>query len=95
MNSNELKQIAVLKSVPDDALERLAAVMEERRFSAAQTICSEGDPGDSMFFILEGSVSVEKKTSSTGTATKHEKKGDTKNVAFRSATPIRIRRRRR
>lgn len=70
MNANELKHIAVLKAVPDDALERLAAVLEERRFGPAQTICAEGDPGDSMFFILEGSVSVEKKTSETGAATK-------------------------
>jgi len=70
MNANELKSITVLKAVADDALERLAVVLEERRFIAGQTICAEGDPGDSMFFILEGSVSVEKKTSETGTATK-------------------------
>jgi CRP-like cAMP-binding protein len=70
MNSHDLKRIAVLKAVPDDALERLAAVLEERGFAAGQVICAEGDPGNSMFFILEGSVSVEKKTSETGNSTK-------------------------
>jgi len=70
MNPNDLKQIAVLKAVPGDALERLAVVLDERRFTAGQVICAEGDPGDSMFFILEGAVSVEKKTSETGAATK-------------------------
>ncbi len=70
MNPHELNNIAVLQAVPAEARERLAAVLEERRFATGQVICAEGEPGDSMFFILEGSVSVEKKTSETGTATK-------------------------
>lgn len=70
MNPNDLKSIAVLRDVSTDALERLATVLEERRFESGQLICAEGTAGDSMFFILEGSVSVEKKTSATGAATK-------------------------
>jgi CRP/FNR family cyclic AMP-dependent transcriptional regulator len=70
MNPQDLKKIAVLKAVSDEALERLATVLEERRFGTGQVICAEGDPGDSMFFILEGWVSVEKKTSATGTSAK-------------------------
>ena len=70
MNPNDLKQIAVLRAASDTAIQGLATVLEERRFKTGEVICAEGDPGNSMFFILEGSVSVEKKTSATGTATK-------------------------
>jgi len=70
MNPNDLKQIAVLRAVSDNAIEGLATILEERRFKTGEVICAEGDPGNSMFFILEGSVSVEKKTSATGTTTK-------------------------
>ena len=45
-------------------------MLDERSFRTGQIICAEGDPGDSMFFLIEGSVTVEKKTSTTGAATK-------------------------
>jgi CRP-like cAMP-binding protein len=70
MNPQDLNNIAVLQAVPAEARERLAAVLQVRRFEKGQVICAEGELGDSMFFILEGSVSVEKKTSDSGTATK-------------------------
>ncbi len=70
MHPDDLKRIAVLRAVPDTAIDGLATVLEERQFKAGDLICAEGDPGDSMFFILEGAVSVEKKTSVTGTGTK-------------------------
>jgi CRP/FNR family cyclic AMP-dependent transcriptional regulator len=70
MKPQDLQCITVLKAVADDSLERLAAVLEERRFGTGQVICAEGDPGDSMFFILEGPVNVEKRTSATNASTK-------------------------
>ena len=43
--------------------------MEEKNYSDGQPVFAEGDPGDSMFFIL-GSVRIEKKSSPAGTARK-------------------------
>ncbi len=70
MNPHDLKNIVILQAVSAEALDRLATVLDERRFSAGQVIYAEGAPGDSMLFILEGSVRVEKRTSVTGTDTK-------------------------
>ncbi len=70
MNPHDLKNVAILQAVSAETLDRLAMVLDERRFSPGQVIYAEGDPGDSMLFILEGSVSVEKRTSAAGTATK-------------------------
>src|SRR5436190_652613 len=62
MNLDELKQIAALQALDDDALASLAAVLEERECADRQTIFAEGDPGDAMFFIRSGAVYIEKKT---------------------------------
>ena len=52
MNPKELKQIAVLQGMDTDALTRLAAALEEKEYKEGQTIFSEGDAGDGMYFIV-------------------------------------------
>jgi len=61
MNPEELKGIAVLESMDDDALKRLAPALEEKIYTDGQAIFAEGDPGDSMYFIVNGCVRIEKR----------------------------------
>jgi CRP-like cAMP-binding protein len=61
MNPDELKQIGVIRSVDSDALALFAAVLEEKTFADAEVVFAEGDPGDSMYFIVEGCIRVEKR----------------------------------
>jgi CRP-like cAMP-binding protein len=70
MNSEELKHIAVLQGMDDDALTRLAAALEEREYGDGQTVFAEGDAGDSMYFIVKGCVRIEKRAQATGTVHK-------------------------
>lgn len=61
MNSEELKQIAVLQGMDQDALNRLAAVLESKHYADGQSVFAEGDPGDSMYFIVKGCIRIEKR----------------------------------
>ena len=47
-------------------LERVASLMESRRFEANTPICSAGDPGDSLFVIIEGLAHVTLPDAATG-----------------------------
>lgn len=53
-----LHQIDFLDGASDDELKQLIGVMTEREFSRGDIVCSEGDPGDRMWLIVKGSVSV-------------------------------------
>jgi CRP/FNR family transcriptional regulator, cyclic AMP receptor protein len=70
MNPEELKHIAVLQAMDDDALARLAGALEEKQYADGRIVFSEGDPGDSMYFILKGRVRIEKRAQATGAAHK-------------------------
>jgi CRP/FNR family transcriptional regulator, cyclic AMP receptor protein len=70
MKPEELKQIAVLQSMDHQALTRLAAALEERSYSEGETIFAEGDPGDSMYFLVEGCIRIEKRSQATGATSK-------------------------
>jgi CRP-like cAMP-binding protein len=61
MNPEELKQIAVLQAMDGDALARLAAALAEKEYADGQAIFAEGDPGDSMYFIAQGCIRIEKR----------------------------------
>jgi len=70
MTIADLKQMAILQGIEDDVLKRLAAALEEERFEAGQRLFAEGDPGGSMYLIVEGLVRVEKAADATGALTK-------------------------
>lgn len=70
MNPEELKCIAVLRDMDREALGRLAAVLEERHYADGQTVFAEEEPGDSMYFIMEGHVRIEKRAQTAATAQK-------------------------
>src|SRR5262249_52142662 len=66
MDSAELKQIAVLHGVDDAALARLADALGEKEFAHGQSIFGEGDPGDSMYFIVRGRIRIQKRAQGSG-----------------------------
>ncbi len=70
MNSEELKQIAVLRDLDSVALARLAAALEEKVFTDEQIVFAEDDPGDSMFFIARGCIRIVKRPQATGASPK-------------------------
>ncbi len=70
MNPEQLKQIAVLQAMDGEALARLAAVLEEKEYADGQTIFNEGDPGDSMYFIVKGCIRIEKRAQAAGAVQK-------------------------
>jgi len=70
MNTEELKQIAVLQAMESDALARLGEALEDRDYADGQAIFTEGDSGDSMYFIVRGCVRIEKRTGTTGSGCK-------------------------
>lgn len=69
MKPEELKQIAVLQALDDEALARVAVALEERHYADGQAVFAEGNPGDSMYFIVKGCVRIEKRTQQATGAT--------------------------
>jgi CRP/FNR family transcriptional regulator, cyclic AMP receptor protein len=65
MNPEELKHIAVLQAMDSEALARLGAALEEKDYADGQTVFAEGDPGDSMYFIVKGCIRIEKRAQAT------------------------------
>jgi CRP-like cAMP-binding protein len=65
MDPKELKHIAVLQAMDGDALARLAATLEKREYADGQSIFAEGDPGDSMYFLANGYIRIEKRAHAT------------------------------
>jgi CRP/FNR family transcriptional regulator, cyclic AMP receptor protein len=61
MNPEELKGISVLQSLDSEALAHLAAVMDAKDYGDGATIFAEGDPGDSIYFITQGCIRIEKR----------------------------------
>lgn len=70
MDPAELKNISVLQTMDADSLSRLAAVVERRDYADGQAIFAEGDPGDSMYFLVEGRVRIEKQAGAKAGHTK-------------------------
>ncbi len=59
---SDLKSFPLLRSLSDEELGCLAEVMQERSFSAGTEILREGEAGDELFLLLNGSVDVLKTT---------------------------------
>ena len=57
-----LKTFPLLSKLSDEDLTRLAEVMREENFRAGTEILREGETGDEMYLLLEGSVDVLKTT---------------------------------
>lgn len=66
MNCEELKSIAVLQGLDNEALARLADVVEQKEYADGAPVFTEGEPGDSMYFIVSGRVRIEKRAQMAG-----------------------------
>jgi CRP/FNR family transcriptional regulator, cyclic AMP receptor protein len=53
-----LKKVPLFEGLGDQELERLADRFQERRFSAGDTVLSEGSTGTSFFVLGDGNVTV-------------------------------------
>jgi CRP/FNR family transcriptional regulator, cyclic AMP receptor protein len=70
MNADELKSIAVLQTMDRDARSRLAEALEQKGYTEGQTVFAEGDPGDSMYFIVSGCIRIEKRAQAAAASSK-------------------------
>ncbi len=63
-NSKILNRVLLLSGLKDNwpALEALAKIMQIKKFPAGHTLIEEGQLGDEFFVLIEGQVSVYKKT---------------------------------
>lgn len=53
-----LRRVKILASMTDEQLERFAGFMEIEKIPQWSVIVKQGDPGDAMYFILEGELRV-------------------------------------
>ena len=56
-----LKGVNLFKDVPSEYLIKLAELAEPREFYSGEVLFNEGDPGDSLYLIRNGTISVRKK----------------------------------
>ena len=56
--ATELRRVEVLAGLTDEQLEWLASQGQVMQFGPGEMVFREGDPADSMFFILEGSIDL-------------------------------------
>lgn len=55
-----LQKVALFADIERETLEKLAAHLEVRKFSAGETLCREGDPASTIFVVHKGRVKVSK-----------------------------------
>ena len=53
-----LRQVPIFAELDPDDLEELADVVEERRVEAGRELFREGDPGDAVYLVIKGGVTV-------------------------------------
>jgi hypothetical protein len=56
LDPRALRRIKILASMTDDQLDRFAEFVEAEKIPQWSLIVKQGDPGDSMYFILEGEL---------------------------------------
>ncbi|MFT5367951.1 MAG: CRP-like cAMP-binding protein [Candidatus Latescibacterota bacterium] len=54
-----LKNVPLFSSMPPGELSHLAKIAEEMIFDTGETIITQGELGESLYLIIEGTVSVE------------------------------------
>lgn len=58
MDISLLRATALFAELDDDELGRVAEICREQRYKSAETIFKEGEPGNRLFIITEGSVRI-------------------------------------
>jgi CRP-like cAMP-binding protein len=60
MNQEFLSQISLFKDLSSDEMAEIIMIGRNRLYKSGERICSEGDPGDSLFLIVSGCVRISK-----------------------------------
>ena len=55
-----LKSVSLFRDIPAEKLSQIAQIAEETQWAAGSVILREGEPGDSLYIIAVGSVSIHK-----------------------------------
>lgn len=55
-----LKSLSIFKETPETILSELAPLMQEAELESGTTIFYEGEPGDCMYIIYSGEISIHK-----------------------------------
>jgi HEAT repeat protein len=71
-----LREIPMFSRLSPEDLEQIADVAQEQLFAAGAVICREGEPGDSLFIIVNGTVNVIKKIGDDQTILAVRKNGE-------------------
>src|SRR5690606_29751784 len=53
-----LRGVVLFKDIPADEIFHVAQITEEKRITAGDELFHEGDPGDSLYIVVEGSLRV-------------------------------------
>ena len=53
-----LKSVDLFRNIPREILTRIAQISRAKRYEEGESIFKEGDEGDSMYVIFDGSVSI-------------------------------------
>ena len=59
-----LQSHALFGGISDEAIEKIMPLLKEEKFSVGENIVGEGEDGDRLYFICEGSVEVLKTVAS-------------------------------
>jgi CRP-like cAMP-binding protein len=58
IDAASIRRVPLFRDFGDDEIEAVAATVSDRRYGKHQFIVREGDPGDTFFILVKGSVSV-------------------------------------
>ena len=53
-----LKSVDLFRALPGEELAQIAEIAEEQPFAAGEQVFAEGEPGDALYLVVEGSVKV-------------------------------------
>lgn len=57
-NAELLRRVELFSNLPDVELEKLARLVQERRYREDQMLFQQGDPGDALYIVTDGRVKV-------------------------------------
>ena len=61
MQAQQLIQIPIFRGLSEDEAKAIIAIAEERQVKKSELVFDEGDPGDGIYVVLSGGVSIQKK----------------------------------
>ena len=60
LDTSKLRNIDLFSNLSDNALEKIAAITYSKSYRRSEQIFADGDPGESMYLIIEGEVRISK-----------------------------------